>query len=1130
MAFFHRLLWVHRAPSVTQFVAQLVAQPVMSLALCWGLALGVLVPGAWAADAAKLQYRFKQPSAAETTPMADQVLTAEERAFLNQLPEIRVGLFLPPTRPYDDISADGEITGIHAEMLVALASTFGIKLKPVVLPNWPTLLQAARDQKVDLVMTLAVTRERMQFLAFTLGVTPLPGALVTRTGAGTQVDPSQTTFALERDYMVNDWVHRQYPNSRVVTVETTAQALRAVRDGAADAYLGSLLEIADQRLRDPVAGIEVNRLLSFGTGYYHFGVRKDWAPLAAILNKGIQPLRASTTDQLAATLGGLATGAALRMPLAVTADESQLLATQPVWRVGGVRGLSLLNEVDERGLHSGIAAEYTEQLAQRLGVAVDVVAFDSFADMLDGLRKGSIDLVPLITRTPKRTQEFAFSNPYVDMPYVLMARSDSAYYWSLDSLRGKTIVLRRQHPMRELLASYYPDIRVLGVPTAEAAMEQVINGGADATVEVKLLANLRISAPGGERLRVVAEVAELPSQYHFASTNANAQMLSLVNKALADIPASERQRMMRRWVAVDLNPAFPWRRHAPLLAASGAFVLVGLGTTAWWVRRMRLEVQARRRSEQLLSDIANTMPGVAFRYVLGAGGKLRHHFFTPGARAFLGVALDPNATALATLAPRLNPQQLQAALAEQAKCALTGEPFKMAAAYNHPDGGERWLVVNAVQSKSRRGNPVWTGYIVDMTAERELQQRLVREADAHNLMLASASHELRAPTHTLSLALQSLPQEGLSEQQRGTVQVAQTAAHTLSELLSDVLDAARSGASTLQLRPRSFDLHKLLDDVAGAWRSAAGTKGLTFNVHIDSQVPQVVHTDPLRLKQVLTNLLSNACKYTQHGGVSLFASIDDASGSEAVLQLLVADTGIGISPAEQALLFQPFVTLNDPMAAAVAQDSSGLGLAMSRKVATLLGGTITLASQPGHGTRVTLCLPLQALVVQAPGGTGSMTQPAPTGVAAGTVLVCDDDETSRLLLAHMLRQQGLQMAETASSAQALALWRAGGVQALVTDLDMPGMGGVELMQIIRREETSRPDSGARTPIIVCSGSQVPTFNPAGEAALYDAYLVKPVDLHTLTATLRQLGVVQAAPALRTTQANQAAQTTRTAVQ
>ena len=213
--------------------------------------------------------------------------------------------------------------------------------------------------------------------------------------------------------------------------------------------------------------------------------------------------------------------------------------------MGAVRGLSLLNEVDERGMHSGIAAEYTEQVAQRLGVGVgvNVVAFDTVAAMLDGLRRDQIDVVPMATRTVKRTQEFAFSAPYLDMPCVLVARSDAPYYWGLDSLRGKTLALRAQHPLRDVLAASYPDIRVIDAASAHQAMERVLQREADATVDVKLFANLRISQQGGERLRVVAELREVPTTLHFATRQADAPLLALVNRALADIGAAERQRM-----------------------------------------------------------------------------------------------------------------------------------------------------------------------------------------------------------------------------------------------------------------------------------------------------------------------------------------------------------------------------------------------------------------------------------------------------------------------------------------------------------------------------------------------------------------------------------------------------------
>lgn len=1037
------------------------------------------------ATAAAPEYRFRANASPAETALGTQVLTAEERAFIAALPEIRVAVPLPASRPYEIILPDGEISGIHPEMLLALAQTFGLRLKPVVLPDWTSTLQAARERRVDIVMTLSLTAERMEYLAFTLGATPLPGALFARKGA--RVDPAHATFALERDYLANDWVRRQYPTARIITVDTTADALRAVGAGKADVYLGSLLEATDWLAREPVPGIELNRILNFGTGYYHFGVRKDWAPLAVILNKGIQTLRTATNDQLAAALSGLPPGTGLQRPLALTPADAQLLAFKPVWRVGAVRGLSPLNEVDERGLHSGIAAEYTEQVAQRLGVAVQVVAFDSVAAMLDGLRQGSIDLVPYLTRTRTRDTEFAFSTPYLEMPYMIVARSDGPQYWDLDSLRGKSLAMAPQHPLHELLKVSYADIRIVEAPNGQGAMDMVVQGQADAAVEVKLFANVRINAPDGERLRIASEVRELPAQAHFATTTADAALLPLIDRALADIEPAERQRMLRRWVAVDLVPAFPWRRYAPLIGASLLFMLVLAAGTGWWMRRLRREVVARRHSEQLLNDIAATVPGLAFRYVMGPDGGLRHNFYTPGARTLLGMDLDPKATVVAAMGPRMRPEERAKAEAQQTHSLATGEPFKFTTSYAHPDGRERWLHGEAVQTRSSGGSLVWTGYVVDLSMEHEMQQRLAREADSRSLMLASASHELRAPTHTLSLALQSLSLNGLDEQQRKTVQIAQGSAQTLAELLNDVLEAARSGHEPLQLRPRSFDLHTLLEGIAGAWRSAARSKGLAFELRIAPDVPRVVQTDPLRLKQVLINLLSNACKYTHEGRVSLLAE----RVHDGALRLVVADTGIGIPASEQARLFEPFVTLDDPRAGAAVETSTGLGLATSRRIAALLGGTIDLLSQPGQGTRAGLTLPLPAA--------------APEGAASkGAIVVCDDDDISRMLMSHMLRRQGFEILETGDSAAALALWRRGGVRALVSDLDLPGMDGLELIETVRNEERGH---APRTPVIVCSGSPVPVADEDGKSHLYDAYLVKPVEVTTLTETLNRLGVV-----------------------
>jgi two-component system, NarL family, sensor histidine kinase EvgS len=251
----------------------------------------------------------------------------------------------------------------------------------------------------------------------------------------------------------------------------------------------------------------------------------------------------------------------------------------------------------------------------------------------------------------------------------------------------------------------------------------------------------------------------------------------------------------------------------------------------------------------------------------------------------------------------------------------------------------------------------------------------------------------------------------------------------------------------------------------------------------------------MRLKQVLTNLLSNACKYTAAGRVWLHVTRD----TDGALRFVVGDTGVGIAQGARASLFNPFATADGDARPAVPEGSTGLGLAICRQLVTLMGGRIALRSEPGRGTEVTVHVPV-------PG------TPAPTVATAriGDVLVCDDDPVSRLMMTEMLRRSGFGVEDTADGEQALARWRRGGLSAIVTDLDMPGISGHELIRTIRAAE-AEAGKAVTTAIVVCSGSDVPTdagdSAPAGQQ--HDAYLLKPVEMDTLAQTLRDLGVASA---------------------
>lgn len=924
-----------------------------------------------AAPASAPAYRFRLPPGQTPVLPGRDLLDPAEREFIAGLPELRVGLNLPDNRPYEVINEQGEISGIQIEILTHVGQALGLKLRPVVLPSFPQALAALRDRQVDLMATVGYEPSREAYMSYTLGTAPNPGAIIGRAADprfNNQPSLNGLRVAIEKGYVTQYYARRLYPEVLITDQDNTSQALRAVAVGEEDFYFGSLLMAMDRIQRDAVPGLEVKKSLVYATGQMHFGVRNDWPLLATALSKGVAALRTGPLPQLEAALQTLGPQRSELPPaIKLARDEQRQLAGRSVLRVGAVRGLSLLNEALPGGGHAGIAADYTAQVAARLGVAVDVQAFDNVAAMLDALRDGTIQLVPFLSRTAARDREFGFSQPYLEMPYLIVARSDAPLYWDLDSLRGKRLALAQQHPLRELLAQRYRDITVVDARSGDEAMDLVARGLADAAVEVKLFAHMRVNGDPGGRLRTLGPVDQLPAQFRFAVSREATTLLPLIDRALGDIPPEERERLTRRWVAIDFAPAFPWRRYLPLAVTLGTALLLLVGLTVWWMRRLASEVRVRRAAEERLLD--------------------------------------------------------------------------------------------AMQ--------------------------------AQNLFVASASHELRAPLQAVTLALQRLGETPLASTQQRLWRTAADSSTSLVQLIDDVLDLSRLQAGRMVLHPAPLDLRALLTQLVENHRLAAEARGLQLLLQWDEQLQRHLMLDGLRLRQLLVNLLSNAVKYTREGTVTLVARSEQHADSQ-VLVLRVQDTGVGIPPERQHALFQPFETFHPP-GQAPAEGSTGLGLAICKRLVDAMGGQITLDSAPGRGTEVCVRLPMPA-AAEAPAP-----RPART-VPPGAVLLVDDDEVSRVLMADAFRSLGALVLEAGSLAAAGEAAAHGPLALVISDRHLPDGDGLALLRGLAERPAA---AGAGVPrLVLCSGSE-----PEAEASLagIDEVLRKPVTAETLARQLSCLG-------------------------
>ena len=382
---------------------------------------------------------------------------------------------------------------------------------------------------------------------------------------------------------------------------------------------------------------------------------------------------------------------------------------------------------------------------------------------------------------------------------------------------------------------------------------------------------------------------------------------------------------------------------------------------------------------------------------------------------------------------------------------------------------------------------------------------------AKSAFLANMSHEIRTPFHGLMGMLGLLEASPLSTQQAQWTRTAGASATHLLALLNDVLDASKLESGRMSLSQEPVYLPELLREVDALMRSQAESRGLRFIVELPEPALQWVRTDPTRLKQILFNLLSNAIKFTEAGSVSLALQVTPPQAGVAAVSFLVRDTGIGMDDATLARLFERFSQADDSISRRFG--GTGLGLEISRSLARLMGGDIDVTSHPGVGSSFTLHLPLACIAAPGP-----LTRPLAEADPAGPLpplrlLVADDNEVNRFYLDALLVQAGHSVVLCHDGDQARRAAASGHFDAVILDVHMPVMDGLDAARAIRR----LPAPQGQVPLIALSADALESSREQTRLAGMDAFVPKPAQPAQIEQALRQVLRLDAgAPAARST--------------
>jgi PAS domain S-box-containing protein len=543
-----------------------------------------------------------------------------------------------------------------------------------------------------------------------------------------------------------------------------------------------------------------------------------------------------------------------------------------------------------------------------------------------------------------------------------------------------------------------------------------------------------------------------------------------------------------------IPPFYSFSMGLPQFVQLGTFVLVLLWTNSLVERRKEDDADLEIIFQQSLNLLA----------VCGFDGYFKR--INPAWERTLGISCEKLLSAPFTTI--LHPDDLAATMAEVEKLACGLTSMSIANRLRTADGSYRWILWNGTPSDDGLVFCV-TGHDITERKETEAAWQLAKEAAeqsscAKSEFLANMSHEIRTPmTAILGFAERLMHLNRTREDEIEAVAAIHRNGNHLLAVINDILDISKIESGRLLIERIPCSPCQILSDVASSMRIRALEKSLSFSAECPEQVPASIQSDPTRLRQILMNLVGNAIKFTSAGGVRVSMRLEHDPRAEAqMLRFDVTDTGIGISSAQHAAVFQPFAQADSSTTRLYG--GSGLGLAISKRLAEMLDGSISLESAPGQGSTFTLRInpgdlhgvPLVRCDCDARLAPARGVTPQCAAPLGGRILLVEDGRDNRRLIGLQLKEAGAEVVFAENGREALQAIETQSFDVVLMDMQMPVMDGYLATSELRRR-------GSKLPIIAITAHAMESDRDKCLQCGCSDFLSKPIDEQCLVSTLRR---------------------------
>lgn len=506
-----------------------------------------------------------------------------------------------------------------------------------------------------------------------------------------------------------------------------------------------------------------------------------------------------------------------------------------------------------------------------------------------------------------------------------------------------------------------------------------------------------------------------------------------------------------------------WAGIAGLLLIALIFLMARIFQHSTRMHREEEENERRRQQRETahLRRMTTVLPGIMYECEIQPSGESRLTFINESVRELF--KLDPQKLLndSSYFYQFVHPEDRELVRTESQKHIQSLEPWSLQYRYIFPEIGLRWVQSLAHLERRADGVTIWNGFIIDITELKQAEAEAERANHAKDEFLALISHEIRTPMHGV-IGFTSLLKNTLlnPEQQEITDSIDQSGKLLLS-LVNDVLDVSRIEAGKMELDPRPMNLHKLLKTTSQSADLEARRRHLHFHFEMADDVPLAIVGDAMRLNQILGNLLNNAFKFTPKGSVTLRVT-SESQGKLVKILFSVIDTGIGISPAQQTKLFQPFVQAEASSSRRFG--GTGLGLTIIQRLCKKMNGGVSLSSEEGRGTTFDAFVVLpRASEADLKADRQDLSAEITASLAERKVLIADDNVINQKLLTRLLSKTGCKTISVGNGQRCLAAVESDFFDIIFMDVNMPVMDGLQATTAIRQLESR---SGRKRSVIV----------------------------------------------------------------